>query len=498
MKTHKERSRPAFASKKGSVLITAAIFSTISIVTIASFLKLANHELRLSNNQFYTNQSLNLAEAGLDEAMHLLSSENTSGWTVSDGDARFTAGSIAIGRGATGTFDVLVEDWEGTPIVVAEGRVTSGSGLTATKQVKMSLRPRSYFANGITARCHVVFKGGVSYVESYRSSEGFVGEANYIRRDRAAVATTRFEEDSLDVGNGHIWGYAFTGGGPIKVGPHGTVRGEDSDPTGPNVDPKRVARDFTAIFPRAEPPPDPTDPVDEPAVEVPNIDAWLAANGISRTSDQYVDSSNLDRGTYQANYGTINSSTILGIPEGSHSVASGRMVVYADRIDMPGGVIQVVGPVTLVVAGEMKTAGGAEIRIGFDSANKEGADLRIYSYGGISVTGSGGMKNFTRLPNNLAIFGMAADQDMCLHSQTFTLGGNGSWEAVVYAPNADITLSGGGTDGFMAGAVVGMSVKINGGSMFHYDEDTEAFLRGFGFAMESWEEVPKIDRISLN
>jgi hypothetical protein len=496
MKTSNNSSHSVFASKKGSVLITAVIFSTISIITIASFLKLANHELRLSNNQFYYNQSLNLAEAGLDEAMHLLAFENYDGWQLFGGDARFSVRDLAIGRGATGEFDVLITDWEGaSPVVIAEGRVTPGSGLTTTKQLRATLRPRGYLANGITAQCKITFSGGVNFVQSYKSSTGHVGTAQYVKRDRAAVATTLFEDRSLDLGNGRIWGFAFTGGGPVRVGPHGTVQGEDSPPL-PLIDPKRVARDFKAIFPQPQPEPP---PVSAPPVDLAALEAWIEANepgkelGALRTVDHYLGPANRESNTHRTNYGTINGTTIIGRPH-----VKDRLVVYANNINMTGGTLHIVGPVTLVVTGNISMGGGAKLQVGYDVHNKEGANLLIYAFGNVSFGGGGGMDNRTRFPNNLAIFGMAPKVNLCNHSQSFSLGGNASWEAVVYAPNADITLNGGGSSGFMAGAVVGMSVDINGGSNFHYDEDTEAFLRGFGFAMESWEEVPQISRISFN
>ncbi|MEX2380991.1 MAG: hypothetical protein WD490_01280 [Opitutales bacterium] len=515
MTTTRNRPESPFAQKKGGILLIAIIFSTISLLTIGSFITLTNHELRLSNNQFYTNQSLNLAEAGLDEAMHLLNAKNDTGWTEAGADMTLSVPDIAIGRGATGRFDVLVEDWEGEPVVTSEGSVTAGSGLTTTKQVRMTLRRRSYFANGLTARCKIIFKGGNSIVQSFRSSDGNPGDLS-IRRDRASVATVSVEPDIISLGNGHVWGYVFTGGQPPRMGPGGTVQGEDSEEY--PIDWNRIGMDFTSTFPRALDPPGQTAEEDKPKVHLTELEAWIDEKKAEeklpfwRDPDDYIEPGNYaiasaydpDNPAYHEVYlGTISSSTIIGVPAGSAPEDSdpptlSPLVVYADSINLTGGDLTIVGPVILVVSGDIKFSGGARLVIGFNRMNTEGASLLLYASSDVTVSGSGGMVNRTEIPNNLAIFGMGAEAADCSFSQEFGLGGNAKWSALVYAPNADITMNGGGSDGIMSGAVVGVNITITGGSNFWYDEDVEAFLNGFGFGMESWEEVPKLDRISFN
>jgi hypothetical protein len=51
-----------------------------------------------------------------------------------------------------------------------------------------------------------------------------------------------------------------------------------------------------------------------------------------------------------------------------------------------------------------------------------------------------------------------------------TLGGNGQIIAAVYAPNQDITVNGGGSNGHVFGSIIGKSVQMTGVTNLHYDE----------------------------
>jgi len=432
-------------------------------------------------------QSLSLAEAGLDAAVQFLESQDAEGWELDHADARLTVSGLELGGGVSGGFDVLIENWDGlSPVVTSEGRVTAGSGPPSIQKLRLAPRFR---LGGITAQCRMTFSGGVNYVESYKSSMGHVGRKEYEKRDQAVVAARTISSSSIDLGNGQIWGYAVTGGGPVEVGPHGSVQGEDSPPL-PLIDPARVGRDFNATFPLPIPPPAWSDP---PAVDIPALEAWIAANGVSRSVEDYIDAANRGSGSHRTNYGNINTTTILGIPG-----ATNALVVYADSINAWTGVsLRIVGPVILVVRGDIVVGGGGWLQVGFEAENKEGAALHLYSYGNLRSTGHRGMENRTRIPSNLVIFGMAPDVPMCNSSQTFYLGGNASWEAVVYAPHADITLNAGGHNGFMAGAVVGMSVDMNGGSSFHYDEDTEALWSRPSFVRPDSQTPPGLSDLGF-
>jgi hypothetical protein len=50
-----------------------------------------------------------------------------------------------------------------------------------------------------------------------------------------------------------------------------------------------------------------------------------------------------------------------------------------------------------------------------------------------------------------------------------SLGGNGSISAVIIAPNASVSLKGGGKGGYMLGSIMANNVTMSGGYPLHYD-----------------------------
>ena len=71
------------------------------------------------------------------------------------------------------------------------------------------------------------------------------------------------------------------------------------------------------------------------------------------------------------------------------------------------------------------------------------------------------------------------------------MGGNASFIGVVYAPNADLTLSGGGssTAADFTGAGIAKTVLMNGHYNFHYDEALRKYGPSKGYVVTSWNEM---------
>ncbi|MGH7198556.1 MAG: DUF7305 domain-containing protein, partial [Candidatus Omnitrophota bacterium] len=89
-----------------------------------------------------------------------------------------------------------------------------------------------------------------------------------------------------------------------------------------------------------------------------------------------------------------------------------------------------------------------------------GSSLMIYNEGNASLSGNG-IVNTNGSVNPLAVqyYGTTS-------STAFNISGNGSFSGVVYAPQAQVTLSG---NGAFYGAVVADAVTISGNGGFHYD-----------------------------
>jgi hypothetical protein len=99
---------------------------------------------------------------------------------------------------------------------------------------------------------------------------------------------------------------------------------------------------------------------------------------------------------------------------------------------------------------EVEFSGGSMLEIA------PGADVEIYCEGQWRM-GGGGMLNSDGLPGNVRIFSTGERFEFS--------GGSGFW-ATVYAPNAEVKVSGGG-DAY--GSYVGNEIENSGGTTFHYD-----------------------------
>jgi hypothetical protein len=111
------------------------------------------------------------------------------------------------------------------------------------------------------------------------------------------------------------------------------------------------------------------------------------------------------------------------------------------------------GDVTLIVDRDLFTAGKTKIRV------PPGSSLALYVAGDMILSG-GEIVNETEIPANVRIYGTSA-------CRRVSLAGGSALHAAIYAPQADIRISG-GTELF--GAAVGRTVDVQGESSIHYDE----------------------------
>ncbi len=154
---------------RGSVLITAMIFSIIIGITLVGYIKLSTNSLKLSHRTFFADAACNLAEAGTEEAVWSFNKMGNStnptviaaawsGWTIGNsisdvymtsmGSGYTSAPTVTIsgggGTGATGTATITTSYYtvSGTTYAVTGvGRITitnAGSGYTSTPLVTLT------------------------------------------------------------------------------------------------------------------------------------------------------------------------------------------------------------------------------------------------------------------------------------------------------------------------------------------------------------------------
>lgn len=154
---------------------------------------------------------------------------------------------------------------------------------------------------------------------------------------------------------------------------------------------------------------------------------------------------------------------------------------YVANSEMTGTTI-VTGPVTLVMPN------------GYNIDNlviAPGGSVVVYS-GGTSLTLSGqGIINQPGLAQNLMIY--------CTPSVTsIAFSGNAGLNAVIVAPNANVTLSGGGNNNTdFSGSIMANSVTLHGHWNFHYDVALSRVPSPGRYILSSWTEVTVPQRSSL-
>jgi hypothetical protein len=107
----------------------------------------------------------------------------------------------------------------------------------------------------------------------------------------------------------------------------------------------------------------------------------------------------------------------------------------------------------------------------------------IYLDGPDSVTIAGNTAvDASNRPENLYYYGLPT-----LTGITFS--GNSTFVGVIYAPEVDLTLNGGGNNSGLIGASITRTVTMNGHYDFHYDESLATNGPARGFVINSWQEL---------
>jgi hypothetical protein len=112
-----------------------------------------------------------------------------------------------------------------------------------------------------------------------------------------------------------------------------------------------------------------------------------------------------------------------------------------------------------------------------------GASLKLYVSAESASIGGQGVVNETGVANNFYYYGLPTNTQL-------SFGGNADFVGVIYAPQADFTLGGGGTGTYdFVGASVTKTATMNGHYNFHYDEALARKGPSRGYVINSWTEI---------
>ncbi|MDQ8186108.1 hypothetical protein QEH53_10955 [Pelagicoccus sp. SDUM812002] len=439
------------SGKRGSAMVAAIFVVVVLGLWMAAAMQSSFTEYKMSTRYLNMQNALNLAESGLEEGVRGF---NDGSWSSADGWISHSNGyfkSLAapwVGDGATGEIKVFVSKSTTSPTIAAEGSLTGADGRTLSRQIKVDLSSSSLFANGLLARRNVIMNGNGVTVDSWDSRVG-----NYSAATRASngnVASLALLNTDILLNNADIYGYIAVGG-TFNVNSsfhrNGTL-GEWGDASG-SKDLTRVAEDFYAEL---------------PPVDVPPYAGW-------------TDVSTLNGGSSD-----INGPLTLGDP-----LDTTPAKYQAERIGLSGNGDNLVidGPVALYVRRNVSISGKGTIRI------TENGSLELYSAESLSITGNGsayGMQNETKKAEKFMIYNTTPYEG----GTSVDVGGNGLVYAVIYAPNSNVHLHGGGSGGAVHGAIVGLEITLSGGYEFHYDEALADLGGGSGLNIDFWRELKAV------
>jgi hypothetical protein len=155
---------------------------------------------------------------------------------------------------------------------------------------------------------------------------------------------------------------------------------------------------------------------------------------------------------------------------------------YLSSMSVSGqGKVLVKGNARLVVGGNVSLTGQAKVQMATD------AKLEMYVGGTSCSLGGNGVVNPTGYAQNFICWGTDKVTSM-------DISGNGEFTGILVAPNAALTLNGGGssvTD--FVGAIIASTIKMNGHYNFHYDEALRNYRGAGRYLITQWNEISMAD-----
>ena len=343
--------------EKGVVLVISLLITVALLILITPFLFKLSGEYRNTDRTFKSMAALNLAEAGVEQAIWELNHGDISTWTGDSTTRTLTLSSVQTSEGDTvGDIVISISNPESSsPVVESTGKILFRNSDTVDRTLSVELAKdlEPIFDNALFANTGISMNGN-SFVDSFDSRDGIYGGDNIGSNGHIATNNTSYGCITLE-NNAVIFGDA-------KIG----VDGDPDDIL--TLNNSEVTGDKTALSAAK-----PMLPVIPPE-ELVSKGNYLLGAGIDTISES---------GDYSSFVMDTNSQVIID------------------------------GDVILNVAGEFSMAGNTEIYI------TEGSSLQIYLGGTFIQDSDSKVTIQTDVPTALSIFGTEGfSSDMNWYSNT--------------------------------------------------------------------------------
>ena len=140
------------------------------------------------------------------------------------------------------------------------------------------------------------------------------------------------------------------------------------------------------------------------------------------------------------------------------------------------GTLTIDGNLTLYVTGNVDLKTNTEVKV------KNNATLELYFDGDVNANNSSGINNESKVPSNVKIYGTGTNQKVDLKNSS-------DLYAVVYAPNADMTVN---NSGEAYGSFITESFELKNSGEVYYDKALKQVSQNdklVRFAITHWEEL---------
>jgi hypothetical protein len=168
-----------------------------------------------------------------------------------------------------------------------------------------------------------------------------------------------------------------------------------------------------------------------------------------------------------------------------YSISTITLTNNSDELHIQSG--NVVIKTTATTGTAVKVSGNAD---GIVIAGN--ASLAIYTDQDVSITGNGVINGNASVTGageakNFQLYGTRSSSTGTF--QDISISGNGYFSGVIYAPNGNVSMTGGGTNGDVLGAILAHKATLTGGTNFHYDEALPTEVVAGVWKVKKWREL---------
>ncbi|MDE3098937.1 MAG: hypothetical protein KGJ88_05645 [Verrucomicrobiota bacterium] len=418
-----------------SILLVVMIFTLCFAAWLASHLIMVSDEHLLVGRSQNWNDSLALAESGIEEGMQELNSGFTpvaNGWTPTlitnvDGDllgASFVCATRILNGGSYSvritTNSVANPPYKAT-IVSVGTTVAPVTGQTINRKVEVSATTVPRFPVALGATGNINMNGNTIAASSWDStdpSESTNGLFNGYTGTNGSIASVG---GIVNIGNDTIDGNLYLGPNATYSG-SGTVTGT-------------TYNDYNVQYP----------PITLPTTQSDGTPiTWSSVDPTKNGGTNWITTSG---------YYVINNSNPIYVAPGVTATFDVKESIF--------------NPASV-------TIGGGTTDPGTIIMYQESGSMTL---GGNSTGGAIGAR-----PVNFQYYGMSG-------VTSITLAGTSTFVGTVYAPSATLTLNGGGNSNDFEGAAIVQSAVIDGHYRFHYDKSLIDSSAIAGYTAYSWQEL---------